>query len=111
MVEKAAREGDGGTVLLVDPRHPRDFEAGRIPGARNLRLSEVPPESRVDRSLDRYGTIVVYGNDPASASARAMTKRLLAIGYSSVRWFPGGLEEWKAFGGEVEGTGEEGNGE
>ncbi len=102
MVDDAKKSRESADLLLIDPRNPRDFAAERIPGAQNLRLSDVPSDARVVPSLDRFGTIVVYGNNPASASAKAMTKRLITVGYGSVRFFPGGLEEWKALGGEVE---------
>jgi len=104
MVDDLKKNRDSADLLLIDPRNPRDYAAERIPGAQNLRLSDVPPDARVVPSIDRFGTIVVYGNDPASASAKAMTKRLITVGYSSVRFFPGGLEEWKSLGGEVETT-------
>ncbi|GJQ28508.1 MAG: hypothetical protein HBSAPP03_03920 [Phycisphaerae bacterium] len=102
LVDQASKDRNAATLVLIDPRHPREYVAGRIPGAQNLRLSDVPPDARVDPALARFETVVVYGNDPSSAAARAMTKRLLAIGYSGVRFFPGGLEEWRSLGGEVE---------
>ncbi|MFZ2872883.1 MAG: rhodanese-like domain-containing protein [Phycisphaerales bacterium] len=95
------RTKDQRVVLLVDPRAPQDFEAGHIPLAVNLRLKEVPSTSSPDKRYTGYETIVVYGEDPGSASAAAMTKRLIGVGYESVRLLVGGLAEWAAQGGEV----------
>ncbi|MCE7974844.1 MAG: hypothetical protein DYG92_11075 [Leptolyngbya sp. PLA1] len=95
------RNKDQRVVLLVDPRAPQDFEAGHIPHAINLRLKEVPSNSAPEKRFTAYDTIVVYGEDPGSASASAMTKRLIGVGYESVRLLVGGLAEWAAQGGEV----------
>jgi rhodanese-related sulfurtransferase len=100
LVELGRREP--GLVVLVDPRSQDDFRARHIAGARNIRLPDVPLKASPSRPLNAYATIIVYGEHPGSASARAMTKRLLGIGYEGVRFMFGGLEEWMAVGGEVE---------
>lgn len=98
---ESERSGRGG-ALLIDPRGPSAFAAGRLPGARNIQLSEVKPEDGVNPALDRYGQLVVYGDDPGTGSAVAMTKRLMMTGYKNVRMFMGGLSEWKRAGLPVE---------
>lgn len=95
------REGEH-KALFVDPRTPAEFAAGHIPGARNLRLTDAPPDGGRERSLERYDKLVVYGNDPSTATAKAMNKRLMSLGYDKVRWFVGGLAEWVESGGAVE---------
>lgn len=90
------------SVILVDPRHPEDFARGHLPGAQNIRLSDLPLDSKPTGKLSRYDAIVVYGDNPGSIPAKAMAKRLLAIGYSGVKFFPGGIEEWVNLGGVVE---------
>lgn len=82
-------------ALLVDPRASEDFVTGHIPGARNLLLSQVNPKRDRDPELEKYDVLIVYGDNPGSAPARAMVKRLLALGYDDVKWFPGGFEEWR----------------
>lgn len=96
------RGGERELALFVDPRPERAFAQGRIPGARNLRLPQVDPKRDPDPGVAAYGTIVVYGDDPASATARGMTKRLMAAGYDGVRLYAGGLKEWTSRGYEVE---------
>lgn len=99
----AERDGkDRAAVLLIDPRPEAEFAAGHLPGARNVRLPDVPHDGGRERWIDRYDKIVVYGNDPSTAAAKAMHKRLLSLGYEKVRWFEGGIAEWRAAGGEVE---------
>jgi len=95
------RRKDERLVLLVDPRAAQDFDSGHIDGATNLHLKDIPNGSSPDKRLAAYETIVVYGEDPGSASARAMTKRLIGVGYDSVKLMIGGLVEWAAQGGEL----------
>lgn len=104
MREKAGKKGRALDVLMVDPRAPEDFAAGHIPGARNVRLGDVPIGSAPRESLAKFETLVVYGEHAGSATAKAMTKRLISVGYGQVRWMVGGLAEWTESGGEVEAT-------
>jgi rhodanese-related sulfurtransferase len=93
--------------VLVDSRSAAEHERGRIPGSINRPLATVSGrKADIDPALGRYSTIVVYGNNPGSAPAKAVTKRLLASGYSGVFMYFGGLEEWRRTGLPVEGTGE-----
>ena len=92
-------------VLLMDPRRAQEFQAGHLPGAKNVQIDEFSTQlSRQGRipAYEKYDVLVVYGNDPASAVGRAMTKRLLANEYKDVYWFKGGIEEWVANGGLLE---------
>ncbi len=86
--------GDATAAMFIDPRPAKEFAASHIPGARNLTLPQVKPKSKPDPRLMEYTFLIVYGNDPASATARGMTKRLIEVGYDKVRFFAGGLEDW-----------------
>lgn len=85
-------------ALFIDPRAPQDYAAGHIRGARNLLLQRVNPKRDRDPELEKYGVLIVYGDNPGSAPAKAMVKRLMLLGYDDVKWFPGGLEEWRESG-------------
>lgn len=93
--------GRGGEIVLVDPRPVRAYEAGHIPGARNIQLPQINPRGSGDPSLAQFRNIVVYGEDPGSAVARGMTKRLIAVGHRGVRLYAGGMREWRGRGFEV----------
>lgn len=84
-------------VLIMDTRPPETFNAGHIPGARNLRLTDISGERR-DPRLEGYKTIIVYADNPGSASAIAMTKRLITLDYKDVRLMEEGYEGWRARG-------------
>ncbi len=96
----------GGTepelLVLIDPRSEKAFKASHIPGAKHLTLPQVPPNASRDPAIERHSNIVVYGDNPATPTALAMTKRLLAAKYENVRFYAGGLSEWKLRGFPVE---------
>jgi rhodanese-related sulfurtransferase len=88
-------------MVLIDPRAPEDFAAAHLPGARNVQPPAIKPNRRRDPELKRFKYLVVYGENPSSTLARAMAKRLLKAGYSGVRMYLGGLEQWAEAGYEI----------
>lgn len=84
-----------GLLLLVDPRSPRQFGEGHIPGASNISLAAVDPE-RPNPGLRGHEHVIVYGDGPGSAPAKAMTKKLMTADIDGVRFFAGGLRDWSA---------------
>ena len=89
-------------VLLIDPRSPAAFARGHLPGARNLSLEAIDDRFGTTPELERYANLVVYGDDPGTGVGRAMAKRLMSVGYKSVRLFFGGVSEWRRAGLELE---------
>jgi 3-mercaptopyruvate sulfurtransferase SseA len=83
-------------VLLIDPRPQPEFEEGHLPGARNLLLTRFDGEKGRDPRIVSFNEVIVYGEDPASPVARAVNKRMIAMDYRDVRFFAGGLKEWRA---------------
>ncbi len=96
MSADAANESD--RLLLIDPRNPGAFETGHLPMARNLTLLRFPAGSGRDPAYARHDEIIVYGQNPGSAVARAMAKRLMSLRYKNVRWYANGIDEWVASG-------------
>ncbi len=104
-VREAIGQRDGGEpehALLIDPRAPKYFAVGHLPGAVNLRLPDVREDDPRDHGLQKFDRLIVYGDNPGSAVAQAMFKRLLAAGYGGVKFYAGGFEEWMLSGGEIE---------
>ncbi|MEO0483305.1 MAG: rhodanese-like domain-containing protein [Planctomycetota bacterium] len=95
-----AEQGQTARVLIIDPRSPARFARAHLPGAQNIRLKDVPEEDPKDPRLERFDRLVVYGDNPASAVAKAMAKRLIYVGYGrkTVRWFSGGMAQWAGAG-------------
>lgn len=101
LIDLQQRKSRDDIILLVDPRPESDYAKGHIPGARNLLLSQVKPSDPIDKSIDRYKNIIVYGYDPSSAAAKGMTKRLMGNGYDNVAFYSGGIYQWTATGGTL----------
>lgn len=83
-----------GEILLIDARPPEEYAGGHINAAQNMGLERFPPTAKPDPRLERYGTIVVYGQNPGDVAARGLAKRLMQIGYDGVRYYAGGHDEW-----------------
>ena len=81
-------------MLLIDPRSPRAYNEGHIPEALNISLATINPDSKRNPAYEGYNNIIIYGDDPASAPARAMTKKMMLAGYKHVRMFGGGMRDW-----------------
>ena len=85
--------------LLIDARSRQDFSAEHISGAVNMGVTSVSGNrGDTDPRLLAYPVLIVYGQDPASAGARALGKRMIASGYDDLRFFAGGLSAWKQAG-------------
>jgi len=85
---------DAGDILLIDARRPEAFDAGTIPGAVNRNPRDFQPEHADTRMLDRYGRVIVFGENPGSVRARALAKKLIRLDVVDVYWYAGGYEEW-----------------
>ena len=86
-----ADPGQQGPVL-VDVRAPEKYRENHLPNAVNITLPEMV---RDDPRLRGDGQIIVYASgwdDPLSAAG---AKKLLALGYSKVFEFRGGMELWE----------------
>ncbi len=94
---------DHKTVLFIDVRKKERFAAGHIKGARNIRVNEIDLKYDADPELLKYDNLVIYGENPGSAGARAMAKRMIEAGYNTVlktrvRLFLGGWIVWETTG-------------
>ena len=70
LYDRGLEESEG--VLFRDVRQPARFNDGHIKGARNIRVNEIDLRYDADPELLKYDNLVVYGENPGSASARAM---------------------------------------
>ncbi len=87
----------GGPLVVVDALPPMSYAHSHLPGAINL-----PPE-RVDESAAkripaRNAEIVVYCANPECESSIDTARKLLALGFTNVRHYPGGKDEWRTLG-------------
>ncbi|MCS6787918.1 MAG: rhodanese-like domain-containing protein, partial [Aigarchaeota archaeon] len=87
----------GERIVVVDVRERAEWDAGRIPGAIHIRLSEVP--KHIDK-IPKETTVVVYCK-VGIRSAMAMIM-LRVLGYENVLNLRGGFDDWAARGYPVE---------
>jgi rhodanese-related sulfurtransferase len=103
LLDLQQKKGKENIVILIDPRPEAEFAKAHIPGAKNLQLSQIKTKEK-RRDLEGFKNLIVYGQDPSSASARAMVKRLMTNEYDNVALMAGGLYQWRVTGGPLEGT-------
>ena len=92
LIESAKKEPD--LVVLIDARPPTEYSRSHIPRAISVDLADLDGRRVNDPRFAPFETRVVYGRDPGSAIARAVAKRLLALGYEGVRLYQPGIEGW-----------------
>lgn len=93
-----------GRVVLLDALGGSYYDQQHLPGA--LPLVEADVDARVASLVpDRDAAIVSYCSNEACANSTRVAKRLEQLGYTSVRKYPGGIQDWVEAGLPVE-TGE-----
>ncbi|WP_321872892.1 rhodanese-related sulfurtransferase [Burkholderia ubonensis] len=90
----------GDEIALIDVREEDPYAQGHPLWAANFPLSklELDAWTRIPR---RDTPIVVYGDAAGEDLAPRAAARLAQLGYSDVRLLDGGLEGWRAAGGEL----------
>lgn len=83
--------------LLIDVREPQEFEAGHVPGARNIPRGMLEFVMSQDESLtDRQRPIVLYCKTSGRAALSA--ESLQKLGFAHIRSIAGGFDAWLAAG-------------
>ncbi|MEO7556934.1 MAG: rhodanese-like domain-containing protein [Acidimicrobiales bacterium] len=90
-------------VVLLEALPPMHFSAEHLPGARNLPLDDLDEVAAVV-APDKAATVVTYCTGTTCANSKIAAGRLEALGYTDVRAYEGGKEEWIAAGLAVEAT-------
>jgi rhodanese-related sulfurtransferase len=86
---------DGDAFLLVDALAPMVYAHSHLPGAINLPPADIEP-ARVERRIpDRNTEIIVYCSSPDCDDSVQTAERLQALGYTNVRRYAGGKNEWR----------------
>ena len=92
---------DGSIGELWNALTDEYFTGEMIPGSRRVPVDRVGREVR-ESGLAKDAPIVVYCSGPTCPNSRQAAEKLIALGYTQVRFFEGGLEEWKRAGRGVE---------
>lgn len=86
---------DEGTVVVVDALAPMVYAHSHLPGAINLPVRAVEPETISRRLPDRDAEIIVYCTSPECQDSVHTAARLIELGYTNVRHYAAGKNEWR----------------
>ena len=96
-LETFANAVSAGEVTVVDVREAHEFAAGHVPGAVNLPLTRFDPHELPDGTEKP----VVLHCQSGNRSRRALNQAREA-GRDDVKHYPGGMAQWRMYGGDVE---------
>jgi rhodanese-related sulfurtransferase len=90
---------DGGAdVVLVDALAPMVYAHSHLPGAINIPPANVDPTRLAKRIPDLATEIVVYCANVECDDSVSTAEQLRVLGYTNVRHYTGGKDEWKKLG-------------
>ncbi len=92
-----------GGVVLVDALPVSYYDQLHLPGAVNLVESDVDTEAPY-LLPDKDATIVTYCSNEACGNSQAVANRLERLGYTAVRKYREGIQDWVAAGNPTEST-------
>ncbi len=92
---------EAGDVVVVEALGPQYYEDAHLPGAINIPHTEV---ARLAPALlpDRAAAIVTYCSNVECRNSEVAAAQLRALGYTDVRKYAEGKEDWRAAGLELE---------
>jgi len=96
---------DGAGAILVDALPPMSYAHSHLPGAINLPPASVP-RAAPKRLPDKDAELVVYCANPECEDSVETGRRLVALGYTRVRHYAGGKDEWRELGLPLERAGQ-----
>jgi rhodanese-related sulfurtransferase len=88
---------EAGDVVVVETLGPQYYEDAHLPGAINIPHTEV---ARLAPQLlpDKDAAIVTYCSNTACRNSEVAAAQLRALGYSDVRKYAEGKDDWRAAG-------------
>jgi rhodanese-related sulfurtransferase len=98
--ELDARLRENGNLQFWNVLTDEYFNGELIPGSRRVPLEQVGREARAS-NLAKDAEVVVYCAGPNCPQSGYAAQKLLSLGYTNVRAYEGGLEEWKGLGRQV----------
>ena len=82
-----------GTLVLVDALPETYYAQQHLPGALNLVAEDVASRAP-DLLPDKDAAIVTYCSNPSCANSGQVAAKLEALGYSNVRKYAAGIQDW-----------------
>ncbi|MBF6090030.1 rhodanese-like domain-containing protein [Nocardia cyriacigeorgica] len=99
--EQLAAEIEAGTVTVIDALGGDYYAKQHLPGAIALLAADVDADAA--RLLpDKHAAIVTYCSNAACPNSQQVAGKLEKLGYTNVRKYRDGIEDWTAAGLPVE---------
>jgi rhodanese-related sulfurtransferase len=99
--EAVAEEIACGQAIVVEALPAPYYEDAHLPGARNL-PHDATELTVVEVLPDREATVIVYCSNLACPNSTILSRRLAQLGYTDVREYEAGKEDWITAGLPVE---------
>ena len=85
---------DAGTPLqLVETLRPQHFEQGHLPGAVLIEMETVAEQAPA-LLPDRDALVVTYCSNVVCQNSRVVAEKLAKLGYTNVRRYEAGKQDW-----------------
>lgn len=84
---------DAGAITVVDALPASYYAQQHLPGAVNLTAEDVAERSS-DLLPDKSAAIVTYCANPACQNSSQVAALLQRLGYTNVRKYGGGIQDW-----------------
>lgn len=88
---------EAGAVTVVETLGPQYYEDAHLPGAVNIPHTAVR-ELAGETLPDRHAAIVTYCSNTACRNSEIARAQLVAMGYTNVRKYAEGKDDWRAAG-------------
>ncbi|MGF6882674.1 rhodanese-related sulfurtransferase [Nocardia sp. GAS34] len=99
--DELAKEIEAGSVTVIDALGAEYYAKAHLPGALNLVESDV--KSTAPQLLpDKSAAIVTYCSNAACGNSQQVATSLEALGYTNVRKYRDGIEDWTTAGLPIE---------
>jgi len=83
-------------ALFIDSRNPPAYHRGYIRGAINIPLNDFDKKKDVLAKTPKDRLIVTYCDGVECNSSMSMAEKLMGLGYTNVKIFFGGWQDWEA---------------
>jgi rhodanese-related sulfurtransferase len=95
--DELRRAIDDGSVTVVETLRAEHFAQGHLPGAIHIHFEEVPQHA-AELLPDKDAFIVTYCSNVACRNSEAAANQLTALGYTNVRKYAEGKDDWQQAG-------------
>lgn len=93
-----------GNVTVIETLRAEHFAQGHLPGAIHIHFEQIAEQAPAALP-DKDAAIVTYCSNLACRNSELAANQLVAMGYSNVRKYAEGKEDWQEAGLPLEGSG------